>query len=109
MSKFLYLMRGGEESFASMTPEQHGEHMQKWGAYMGGLGDALVDGLPLDGGGNVMTTAGNTNEPYTDGGKVGGYLIVEAADMDAANGLAKGCPIFETGGSLEIRECANMG
>jgi hypothetical protein len=35
---------------------------------------------------------------------VGGYLMIEADNYDKAVDVAKGCPILENGGSVEIRE-----
>lgn len=35
---------------------------------------------------------------------VGGYYIVEAADMQAAVEIAKGCPTFTHGDLVEVRE-----
>ncbi len=34
---------------------------------------------------------------------VGGYLIVNAKDINEAVEIAKGCPIFEENGKLEVR------
>ena len=34
---------------------------------------------------------------------VGGFSIVQADTIDAAAELAKGCPIFQRGGSVEVR------
>ena len=34
---------------------------------------------------------------------VGGFSIVQAGTLDAAAELAKGCPIFQRGGSVEVR------
>ena len=34
---------------------------------------------------------------------VGGYSIAQADTLDAAAELAKGCPIFLRGGSVEVR------
>jgi hypothetical protein len=39
---------------------------------------------------------------------VGGYLLVTAASLDAATELARGCPIFEREGSVEVREVREM-
>ncbi len=33
-----------------------------------------------------------------------GYIRIEAKDMDAAKALVSGNPVFEAGGSVEIRE-----
>ena len=42
--------------------------------------------------------------PYTaQGEQVGGYLIVNANDLDAAVEIAKGCPIFKEEGKVEVR------
>ena len=39
---------------------------------------------------------------------ISGYSLVEMADTDAAIAYAKGCPILEEGGSIEIAECFDM-
>jgi hypothetical protein len=50
-----------------------------------------------------------TNGPYTEiKESVGGYSIVKAASYDEAVELSKGCPIFDAGGSVEVREIAIM-
>lgn len=56
MSNFLFLFRGGDAARTDQTPEEMQEHMQKWGAWMGGLKEKgqLVDGLPLAKEGNVV-------------------------------------------------------
>jgi hypothetical protein len=35
---------------------------------------------------------------------VGGYVVIEANDYDTAVSKLKACPIFENGGSVEVRE-----
>ena len=37
-----------------------------------------------------------------------GYSIVEAANQDAAAALAKGCPILEAGGCVEICQAMEL-
>ena len=37
MSNFLYLFRGGDADWKKAPPEVVEAHMQKWGAWMGGL------------------------------------------------------------------------
>jgi len=39
---------------------------------------------------------------------IGGYSVVEAKDLDHAAELAKGCPILEVGGSVEVRPIQRM-
>jgi hypothetical protein len=33
-----------------------------------------------------------------------GYIVITAADLDAAVAIAQGCPILQQGGSLEVGE-----
>ena len=49
MSNFLYLFRGGDESFNKLSQEEKQAHMEVWGQWMGDLREKgqLLDGLPL--------------------------------------------------------------
>jgi hypothetical protein len=102
MAKFLYLYSGGE---MPETAEAQNESMQAWGAWFGTLGDSVVDvGNPFGGGSTV--TAGGT----ADGGasKLGGYSILNAASLAEAADKADGCPVLQSGGSVEIYEALPM-
>jgi hypothetical protein len=47
----------------------------------------------------------------SDGGgpnPVTGYLVIDAADLNAAGDLSKGCPILAAGGSVEICETIDV-
>lgn len=98
---------------AAFDPEARQAHMQKWGAWMQQLAQEgkLVDGLPLERTGKVVKDAGAVihDGPFTEGTEmVGGYLMVNAENLDAAVEISKGCPIYETGGSTEVRELGSM-
>ncbi|WP_299533954.1 YciI family protein [Ulvibacterium sp.] len=113
MSNFLFLFRGGDRARMEQSPEAMQEHMQKWGAWMGGLKEKgqLVDGLPLSKEGNVVHKAGEviTDGPFAEGAEVvGGYLIVSADGQNEAVEISKGCPIFEHDGNVEVREIMSM-
>jgi hypothetical protein len=44
------------------------------------------------------------NGPYAEIKEaIGGMIFVKAADYDEAAEIAKGCPILEAGGNVEIR------
>ena len=63
-------------------------------------------GERLDRSGKVVkgTSKAVTDGPYVEvKDSVQGYLIVEAQDLSQAVELSKGCPVFESGGSVEIR------
>lgn len=113
MSNFLFLFRGGDAARTNQSPEEMQAHMQKWGAWMGGLKEngQLVDGLPLSKEGNVVYKGGETitDGPFAEGSEVvGGYLIVTSDDRKGAVEIAKGCPIFEHEGHVEVREIMSM-
>jgi hypothetical protein len=113
MTKFMYLFRGGDAARTDQSPEEMQAHMEIWKNWMGGLvgSGQLVDGLPLGKEGKVVLQAGATitDGPFAEGNEiVGGYLIVNAADQDEAVEISKGCPIFEHGGSVEVREIMSM-
>ena len=114
MSNFLYLFRGGDDSFNKLSQEEKQAHMEVWGKWMGELQEKgkLLDGLPLAPDGRVVENRGEvvTNGPYAEGAElVGGYLIVSASDLDEATEISRGCPIFDYEGSVvEIREIVDM-
>lgn len=114
MSNFLYLFRGGEESFQKLSQEEKQAHMEVWGAWMGKLQEKgqLLDGFPLVADGKVVKNNGElvTNGPYAEGSElVGGYLIVVAKDIGEAVAISKSCPIFDYEGSnIEVREILTM-
>lgn len=113
MKQFLYLFRGGDSNFNNQSPEQMQAHMARWGEWMLKISqnDQPVPGLPLQKDGKVVQQAGEviTDGPYMEGKEmVGGYVLVEANDLDHAVELSKGCPIFEVGGTVEVREAVEM-
>lgn len=104
MSDFMYLFRGGSPSG---TPEQMQQQMQRWAEWASALGAKghLRGGDPLDGTGKVLRNRESvTDGPYAEAKDlVGGYMLIEAQDFDSAVELSRDCPIFHSGGSIEIR------
>ncbi len=81
--------------------------MQAWMSWFEGLGSAVVDGGNPTG--QSKTIAGNG--AVSDGGganPISGYSLIDATDIDAAVTLAKGCPLLQSGGSVEIAEAIDM-
>lgn len=113
MSNFLYLFRGGHETYNAMSAAEKEAHMKVWGSWMEKLREKgqLVDGLPLAEEGKVVENRGEiiTNGPFAEGAEmVGGYLIVTAGNLHQAVEISKGCPIFDYGGTTEVREIMSM-
>jgi hypothetical protein len=106
MSEFTFLYRGREYS---LSPEEAQKNLEKWLAWfkdLGAQGYLKNPGHPLEPSGKVVRGRQKhlTDGPYAEAKDlVGGFTIVETRDLDAAAELAKGCPILEFGGSVEVR------
>ena len=114
MEKFMFLFRGGENHAHNVNDSQVAkDNMQSWMDWMSGLGQKgiLAGGEPLLPTGKQVN---GKNKVVSDGPfmevkeVVGGYLIVNAKDMDAAIEISKGCPIFVEDGKLEVRQIQKM-
>jgi hypothetical protein len=110
MGDFLYLYRGGRRG---QTPEESDKIMQKWLGWMKGLTDSgnLKDpGQPLEAEGKVVGDSGSiTDGPFAEAKDlVGGFTLIQADTLGRAAELARGCPILEVGGSVEVRPVMKM-
>lgn len=108
MKQYLLLFRGGM-NFATATPEQIAEAMMKWKTWMDDLVSQgkMTPGNRLTRNGKVLSGKRKelTDGPYTEGKEiVGGYVGVQAGSIDEATEIAKGCPIFDHDGIVEVRE-----
>ena len=106
MSEFVFLYRGGERP---ESPELGQQVMQKWMAWFKTLSEKghVVDrGQPLERSGKIVAGAGKTvtDGPFAEAKDVvGGYTLIKARDVSEAAELARGCPILERGGRVEVR------
>ncbi len=102
MQKFLVLYRSRMsvgEQMASTTPEERQASMDAWTAWGAAAGDALVDwGVP---------TQPTTDEDPGPAGWIGGYSILQAADVPAVRAVLSGHPHNQLG-SIEILEMLDM-
>jgi len=93
MPKFMMVYKGEATDMSDMTPEQAGEVMAKWAAWMENVGPAMADiGAPF-GPGSTIVDDGSSGAAVS----LTGYSVVEAADMAAARGLADGHPYLSEG------------
>ena len=94
MANFVLAYKGGG---IAETDEEREAALQAWGAWFGGLGQAVVDaGNPFS---SSKVVGGNGN---TSG--LTGYSIISADSLDGASKLAEGCPVLTSGGSVEVYE-----
>ena len=89
------------------TEAAQAQVMQAWHAWMGGLGEALVDGgNPFSNAKNIASDASVSDNPV--GVRATGYSIIAAGSLDAAVTLAKGCPHIASGGQIAVYETMPM-
>ena len=106
MTDFVYLYRGYQES---ASPEEMQKKTAKWMTWLKELSDqghVKSFGEPLLPGGTVVKGKKKQviDGPYAEAKDlVGGFSIIVAQDMEQAVEFSLGCPIFEDGGSVEVR------
>jgi hypothetical protein len=111
MPKFMYVFRGGGYATpGSLSPTELQRHLAKWTEWTNGLLEAgrLAGAHPLEHPPTGKTVRGRdrviTDGPYAESKDlVSGTIVVEAASLQEASELARGCPILELDGSVEVR------
>jgi len=110
-SQYLLIIRF-KTDFKPASDEVVKANIKHWQDYMGNLvqSGSLVAGYrPTSEG---LTISGTKKDlkpiPYVAGDDlVSSVLIIKAEDMDAAKSIADKCPVFEFGGSVEVRSVMN--
>jgi hypothetical protein len=97
MGKYVLVYTGG----GTPESEEEGQRvMAAWQEWLGGMGEAVVDwGAPF---GASAAVSGGTLSGLT------GYSIVTASGIDEAVTMAESCPIFASGGGVEVYETMEM-
>lgn len=109
MTHFMFLFRSNPETYQSMSPEQMQQALKKWMDWKNDLeksGHIRLLGERLDVTGKVVRgkTKSITDGPYVEVKDfIQGYMLILAKDIEQATELAKGCPILESDGSVEVR------
>jgi hypothetical protein len=111
-SKFMLIFRGGAVARRDLSPSELQAHVEKWYRWS--------DELARQGRGNAGTALGNpgaavrghervvTDGPYAESKDlVTGSMIFEAVSLDDAVDVARTCPTYEFGGSVEVRPVAD--
>jgi hypothetical protein len=110
----MLIFRGGAVSRDDVSPSVLQAHLEKWYAWADELarqGRRNV-GTPLDSRGRVVQGAERvvTDGPYAESKDlVTGAMIIDAATLDDAVEVARGCPTYEFGGSVEVRAVHDEG
>ena len=115
MSDFLYLYRLPSDSKDHPeSPNEMQQRLAKWHAWFKDLqAQGVVKNL-----GNALTSGGAVvhspkgaiqDGPYVESKDiVVGFTVVDTRDLAHASELARGCPVFEYGGRVEVRPIHGM-
>lgn len=115
MSKFIFVFRGGGLAAAGVSPTELQGHLTRWRTWLDGLaksGHSRDSGTPLENSGKTLRGRQRTvtDGPFAESkDMITGSLLIEAASLDEAAGLARECPVFEYDGSVEVRPLLNLG
>jgi hypothetical protein len=109
MKNFLVLFREPDGRTDQHTHEDIDRHQFNWNSWFekfGGKGYlAGGSGLSLNGCMINDQESDTIHDIYRNGTEiVGGYILLRAIDLDEAAEIIRSCPIFEFGGTAEIRE-----
>ena|SRR6266566_5528382 len=102
--KFVFLFRGG------IATQAEGEkYIQAFRSWIGELTQKgiLKGGLPLARSGKIVSQNAEESFQFSQD-SVSGYAEVEAASLDEAIEIARGCPNIQYGGKVEVRDLMNM-
>ena len=104
MAKYILAYSGGHD--VAGDGAERDAQMAKWGQWFGQLGSAVVDSGGPTGTAKTVGKGGSVS----DGGsrRLTGYSIVAADSLHAAVKFAKGCPVLEVGGAVDVYEAIAM-
>ncbi len=108
---FLLLFRNtGPETHARLSPDERQQLITRWNDWFVGLRDTgkAVDGRPLEPNvGRTVSGAGGsrvTDGPFIEAKEaIGGYVMLNAEDLDEATAIAQRHPGLEYGLIIEVR------
>ena len=113
MKEFVMIFRSEPAQEGQASPAEMQAMMTAWQNWMGGMaarGKLASSGNRLGSDGKSVKP-GNivTNGPYAEIKEmISGYIVINAATIDDAAEIAKGCPILQAGGNVEVRDVIPM-
>lgn len=97
MAKYVLAYKGGN---MATTDAEREAAMAAWGAFLGGLGDALVDA------GNPFGPSASVGSGPATG--LTGYSIITADSLEQATEKAKAAPVVDNGGGVDVYEALEI-
>lgn len=98
MASYALLFRGGK-----LRSELTKEYNDRFVGWVGRVASARIPGNRLEQDG-MLVSAQNVVALSFNKDMIGGYIVIEADDYGAAVTIAKGCPILENNGAVEVRQ-----
>ena len=92
MTNYVLTFRGQPDRTPTTAEEA------RWPAWFGQISASIADM------GNRVGQARSVGYHGKRDDALSGYIVITAADFDAAVAIAQGCPIMQQGGSLEVGE-----
>ncbi|SPH24063.1 hypothetical protein DEA8626_03111 [Defluviimonas aquaemixtae] len=103
MPKFVFAYHGGAKP---ETPEAGEKVMAAWMTWLQGMGTSVVDGGNPVGMSKTVSPSGVADNGGSN--PLSGYTLVTADNIQKACEMAKGCPILDAGGTVEVAEAMEM-
>ncbi|MEM8526036.1 MAG: YciI family protein [Bacteroidota bacterium] len=108
MQEFMMLFRHVPSPDYMPSPEEIKAEIKKWQNWIGNIAaQGKFDSTNQLGYEGKVVKPGNivTDGPYAEVKEIiGGYIIIKANDFDDAVEIAKGCPVLQMGGHVEVRQ-----
>jgi hypothetical protein len=103
MPNYILAYHGGDRP---ETPEAGAEHMSKYKAWLGGLGETLVN-PPTPFGKKMSVNAKGVSE-NSDPNYMTGFCIIKADSLEDALEVSKGDPFLKMNGTIVVAEMIKM-
>lgn len=109
MTKYLILVREPDGRADQPTEEQNNQHRANWNKWFEKYGKSgnLQGGSALSLNGKMIKgpDAAVIDDIHKVGTEIiGGYILIQAENLDEAVAIAREIPVFEVDGYLEVRE-----
>lgn len=112
MAQYMLLLYNNPANYTKLTTPEGHKVMEKYFAFGQKLRSKnmwISSHKLADDPGRVLRTSGGrtttTDGPYSETKEwLGGYYLIEAPSYEAAEEIARECPILEHGGTVEVRE-----
>lgn len=104
MEEFIFLISANRVKLKEYSPQQLQDYLQQWLNWRDNLNikSALISGESIDREGLRVSDYGETVTKLIDR-PISSLVIIKASGMEEAVAIASVCPVFHSGGSLEIR------